>query len=218
MESLDASWSGCLLRSASDAPYRSARPSRRVLNACANKTKVAIRHCCSRLARGEAVQMLVMTHGRAGYGTDSHGKHEESRDMIPNGCLVLICWATTLLGTMTRAGVESTIVSAPRSELRAVDRVPQLLRTLPQAIVIGAAVSPGHHVVYPLSPCVVDGFRSEFRQTKRSCFHRSGSLVITSSPPRNVLFLSRRSYHVEGKRESTQHRVPLVPSRPEGFN
>lgn len=97
MESLDASWSGCLLRSASDAPYRSARPSRRVLNACANKTKVASRHCCSRLARREAV------HGRAGYGTDSHGKHEESRDMIPNGCLVLICWATTLLGTMTRA-------------------------------------------------------------------------------------------------------------------
>lgn len=164
------------------------------------------------------MQMLAMTHGRAGYGTDSHGKHEESRDMIPNGCLVLICWATTCLGTMTRAGVESTIVSAPRSELRAVDRVPQLLRTLPQAIVIGAAVSPGHHVVYPLSPWVVDGFRSEFRQTKRSCFHRSGSLVITSSPPRNVLFLSRRSYHVEGKRESTQHRVPLVPSRPEGFN
>lgn len=109
--------------------------------------------------------------------------------------------------------MESTIASAPRSELRAVDRVPQLLRTLAQPIVIGAAVSPGHHVVYPLSPFVVDGFRSEFRQAKRSCFHRSGSLVITSSPPRNGLFLSRRSYHGEGERESTQHRVPLVPSK-----
>lgn len=47
--------------------HRTARPGR-VLNACANKTKVAIRHCCSRLARREAAQMLVMTHGRAGYG------------------------------------------------------------------------------------------------------------------------------------------------------
>lgn len=44
------------------------------------------------------------------------------------------------------------MVSAPRSELRAVDRVPPLLRTLPRPIVIGAAVSPGHHVVHPRCP------------------------------------------------------------------
>lgn len=51
MESLDASWSGCLLRSSSDAP------------------RGIKQMCFSRLmTRGEAVQMLAMTHDRAGYG------------------------------------------------------------------------------------------------------------------------------------------------------